>query len=379
MHKPLNRRQLLAAAGALGVTAAWPAHAQDKAGAPILIGQSAHLSGPLAATMTGVVAGQKLAIDEFNAKGGVAGRKVQLITLDDAYDPKKCVDNVSKLIDQDKVTALFGLASTANVGAVLPVLAEKQVPLVGVYTGAPTLRARQHPFFFTTTASYRDEVVQMVKNLKTTLRENIALVYMNNPFGQLMAPIVGEVVKEQGATLVAKAPLEANGSNAVAAAQALGAAHPQAVIFMAFGPSLVPFMKAARAYIGAPVYAVSVSNSKAVLDALGDDARGLAITPVVPNPWKTTTGLGRDFNKVMDKAKLPVDYDHFYGYMNMRVLLEALKRAGKAVTPQSLVTTLEQMSKVDLGGYTVSYGPTNHHGSSFVDIMIVGPGGRFIR
>jgi len=82
----------------------------------------------------------------------------------------------------------------------------------------------------------------------------------------------------------------------------------------------------------------------------------------------------------MEKAKLPIDYDHFYGYMNLRVLLEALKRAGKAVTPQSLVQTMEtQMSKVDLGGYTVSYGPTNHHGSSFVDIMIVGPGGRFIR
>src|SRR5262249_30199776 len=137
-HPPLNRRQLLATAGALGVTAAWPARAQDKAAAnaPIVIGQSAHLSGPLASTMTGVVAGQKLALDEFNAKGGVAGRKVQLITLDDAYDPKKCVENVGRLIEQDRVTALFGLASTANVGAVLPLLADKQVPLVGVYTGA---------------------------------------------------------------------------------------------------------------------------------------------------------------------------------------------------------------------------------------------------
>ena len=383
MHTPLNRRRWLSQAGALGLgAAAWPTLAQQAANGtgPILIGQSAHLTGPLAATMTGVVAGQKLAIEEFNAKGGVGGRKVQMITLDDAYDPKKCVENVTKLIEQEKVTALYGLASTANVAAVLPLIAEKQVPLVGVYTGAPALRVKQNPFFFTTAASYRDEVVQMVRNLKTTLRDNIALVYMNNPFGQLMVPIVEEVVKEQGATLVAKAPLEANGSNAAAAAQALAAGKPQAVIFMAFGPSLVAFVKAARAYLGVPVYAVSVSNSKTILDALGDDARGLAITPVAPNPWKTTTGLGRDFNKVMEKAKLPIDYDHFYGYMNLRVLLEALKRAGKAVTPQSLVQTMEtQMSKVDLGGYTVSYGPTNHHGSSFVDIMIVGPGGRFIR
>src|SRR5436309_13565907 len=170
MHTPLNRRRWLSQAGALGLgAAAWPALAQQAANGngPILIGQSTHLSGPLAATMTGVVAGQKLAIEEFNAKGGVGGRKVQMITLDDAYDPKKCVENVTKLIEQEKVTALYGLASTANVAAVLPLIAEKQVPLVGVYTGAPALRVKQNPFFFTTAGSYRHEVVQMVRKLKT--------------------------------------------------------------------------------------------------------------------------------------------------------------------------------------------------------------------
>jgi branched-chain amino acid transport system substrate-binding protein len=377
-----KRRQLLRGAGTLALgAAAWPALAQKASAdsSPILIGQSTMLTGPLAPVMKGLLEGQKLALDEFNAKGGVGGRPVKLLLLDDAYDAKKCVENINTFVERDKVTALFGFSSTANVAAALPVLAEKQVPLIGVYTGAPTLRAKNHPYFFTHTASYRDEVVQMVKNLKTVARDQIALAYMNNPFGQLMAPVVEDVVKEQGATLVAKAALEANGSNADSVAQTLAAAKPKAVIYMAFGPSLVNFVRSARNFLAVPVYAVSVANNKGVLDALGDDARGLAITTLIPNPTRLNTGMSRDFGKAADKAKMPNDHDHFWGYLNLRVLLEQLRRAGKAVTPQSLVTTIEQMQHADLGGYQLNYGPTNHHGSSFVDIMIVGPGGRFMR
>jgi ABC-type branched-subunit amino acid transport system substrate-binding protein len=344
----------------------------------IVIGQSAHLSGPLAATLSAVLKGQALAIDEFNHKGGVAGRKVRLVTLDDAYDPKRCVDNVNTLIERERVTALFGLASTANVAAVLPLLAEKKVPLVGVYTGAPALRAKQHPYFFTAMASYRDEVVKMVRNLATVGRTKLALAYHNSPFGQLMLPVVEEVCKEQGAMLVAKAPLDIAGQESAAVCQQLAAAQPQAVVFMAFGPALVPFTRAARAYLGVPVYAPSIANSKQLLEALGDDARGLAFAQNVPYPMRATTPVTKDYWSVMQKAGLTVDFDHFFGYLNMRVLLEILKRAGKGVTAQALPGAIEAMGKVELGGYTLNYGPNNHHGSSFVDLLIVGPGGRFI-
>lgn len=380
-HHAAARRRILQAIGAAGAASALPTRAQKPPAdnGPIVIGQSCMLTGPLAPVMKGLLEGQQLALDEFNARGGVGGRPVKLVVLDDAYDVKKSVENLHTLVDRDKVTALFGFSSTANVAAALPLVVEKQVPLIGVYTGAPTLRVKHNPWFFTHTASYRDEVVQMVRNLKTVARDQIGLVYMNNPFGQLMLPIVEEVVKEQGATLVARAPLEANGSNADAAAQTLASGKPKAVIYMAFGPSLVNFVRSARAFLGVPVYAVSVANNKAALDALGDDARGLAMTTLIPNPHRPSTGMSRDFAKASERARKPVDHDHFWGYRNLRVLLEQLKRAGRGVTPQSLVATIEQMNKVDLNGYSLSYGPHNHHGSTFVDIMIAGPGGRFIR
>lgn len=378
-----NRRHVLNAVGAASALAAMPLRAQDSAasagGNEIRIGQSAHLTGPLGPTFLPVVKGQQMAIDEVNRKGGIQGRPVKLITLDDAYDAKKCVENVNTLIDKEKVVALFGLASSPNVGAVLPILLEKKVPLIGVYTGLPALRAKQHPYFFTTMASYRDEIAQMVRNLVTLQKPNIGLVFQNAPFGQMMKPVVEEVAKELGANLVAMVPLEANGSDAVACAQSLAAAKPQAIMFMAFGPSMIPFVKAARAYVGVPIYAVSIANSPALLKAMGDDARGLAFTQIAPYPFRQTTALTRDLAAEASKAGIEVGYDHMFGYLNMRILLEVIRRAGKQVTSASMVKAVEGMNKYDPGGFPVSFGPNKHHGSNFVEIAIVGPGGRWIR
>lgn len=388
MTKPIwTRRHALNAMAAAGALAAVPLRAQDSAASAVTpgganeirIGQSAHLSGPLGPTFLPVVKGQQMAIDELNSKGGIQGRPVRLITLDDAYDAKRCVENVNTLIDKEKVVALFGLASSTNVGAVLPILGEKKVPLIGVYTGLPALRAKQHPYFFTTMASYRDEIVQMVRNLVTLQKPNIGLVYQNAPFGQMMKPVVEEVAKELGANLVVMVPLEANGSDAVACAQSLAAAKPQAVMFMAFGPSMIPLVKAVRAYLGVPIYAVSIANSPAILKALGDDARGLAFTQLVPYPYRQTTALTRDLAVAAKRAGVETGYDYMFGYLNMRILLEIIRRAGRQITPASITKAAEAMNKYDPGGYPVSFGPNKHHGSAFVEIAIVGPGGRWIR
>ncbi len=376
-----TRRQALGTlvAGALPLQGALAQGAVPADSGDIVIGQSAHLSGPLAPTLSAVLKGQELALKEFNGKGGVNGRRVKLVTLDDAYDAKLCVDNVNKLVDEHKAVALFGFANTAGVAAAMPVLLEKKVPLIGVYSGSPSLRAVQHPYFFTTTASYRDEVVQMMRNQGALGRSRVGLVYNNSAFGKLMLPVVEEVAKEQGITLVAKAPLEMTGADAGAAAQTMAAARPQAVITMAFGPSLLPFIKAAHAQIGAPLYCPGIANSHQLLDALGDEARGMAYTMVIPYPFTATQTLTRDFHKSMAAASIPVDYDHFFGYLNIRTLLAVLVRAGKTITPQTMVTTLERMKNVDIGGYTLDFSPTNHHGSRFVETVVVGPGTRYMR
>jgi ABC-type branched-subunit amino acid transport system substrate-binding protein len=147
---------------------------------------------------------------------------------------------------------------------------------------------------------------------------------------------------------------------------------------MAFGPSIVQLVKAARAYIGVPIYAPTIANSRSAIEALGEEARGLAFTRILPNSLRTTSPVTRDYAVAMERANLPLDHDHFFGYLNLRVLLEGLRRTGKGVTSQALVATMERMGNVDLGGYKLNFGPQNHHGSKYVDLTVIGPGGRYI-
>ncbi|RQP25143.1 ABC transporter substrate-binding protein [Piscinibacter terrae] len=376
MHS-LNRRRVIGAAIAtMGANAAWPITSKPS-GDAIVIGQSAPVTGPVADAFKGVLTGEKLAFDQINRKGGINGRRVDLILLDDAYDTRRTVENVKTLIERDNVIALTGLGSTAGVGAALPILAEKKVPLVGVYTGAPNLRMRHHPYFFTTQASFKDEVFYSVRNLVTLNQSRIAVVYQNNEFGKLMLPVAEAAMKELGATFVGSAPLAIDGSDAVAAAQAVAAKQPQAVLMIAVGPSVVGYVKANRNYVSVPIY--TISTALGMLPALGDEARGLAITQVIPYPWRQTTGMAREFALECEHAKVPVAYDTYGGYLLARFLLEALKRTGKNVTSEALVKVIESQKSWDYGGINLAFGPGNHHGTSFVETTIVGPRMTFMR
>jgi branched-chain amino acid transport system substrate-binding protein len=345
----------------------------------LLIGQSAPLSGPMAPTMLGVFGGQQMAFDEINQRGGIAGRRVRLVILDDAFDARRTLENARQLVEQEEVLALFGTVGTAQTAAVLPYVAEKHVPLISAYSGSPALRVQPNPYFFTTQASYADELIKMVRNLKSVQASRIAVVYQNNDFGKLLLPLAEKVIVSEGGSVVSTRPLDVNGADAAAVAQSLASARPQAVIMIVAGPAVVSYVKANRAHLGVPVYTFSLSVGSSILKALGDDARGLAVSRATPYPWRATTPLARDFNQLMDKAGKPVDYDHFAGYINGRVLIEGLRGAGKTPTPQSLTQSMEKLSNLDLGGYTLAYSPQNRHGSNFVEITVVGPKGNFMR
>ena len=375
-HEPrISRRH------ALGGTAAWMlggtstlAHAQDRA---ILIGQSVPLTGPVAGAFLGPLAGQQLAIDALNKKGGVGGRPIRLLIRDDAYDTERTVKNVHELVENDKVVALTGLGSTAGVGALLPYLAEKRMPLVGALTGAHVLRLKPHPTFFTTQASYKDEVEQAFRTLATIRLSEIGVALQDNPFGQSMQPVIEATAKAVGLTVSKVAPLAVDGSNALAAVADLAAANPKAVYLVAVGPSVAAFVKAAKAQLNVPVYTLSVAAS--VVTALGPEARGLAMTQIVPYPWRLVDPMARDFHQLASTAKVPVNYSSYAGYLIARFLIEALQRASPTITSESIIKSIQGIRNWSLGGNLLNFGPDRFHGSSWAEITIVDGEGKFKR
>jgi ABC-type branched-subunit amino acid transport system substrate-binding protein len=372
-----NRRNFIGAAcaattlGSVGMRAG--------AAAPLRIGQSLPLTGPLSSVVKPIAEGQRALLEEVNAAGGVSGSAIELITLDDAAQPDKTVENTRRLIDNDKVVALFGFAFVPGLVRAMPIVNEKRVPLIGVYNGADVLRAQPNPYLFTTTASLRDEVTQMVRTLATLGTRQLALVYQNNELGRFMLPLVQALAQEHEATLVCTVPAEPDGSNGAAAVQEVVAKQPQAILLLAAGAALMGFMKNLPAQPRVPVYALSLAGTTALLEQLGPAARGMAFTQVVPDPVRATTVLARRFSALMTKAGLPPTYDRMWGFLNATILVEVLRRAGAAPTPAGIASALEHMGDVDLGGYRLAYGPNRRHGSKFVDITMVDQNGRFVR
>lgn len=376
---PLARRRslVLALAGSAAL-AALPAGAQPAAGkADILIGRSTALTGGMAPFLAPLHEGQEAAIADANAKGGIGGRKIRLVSLDDGFDPRRTLENAKQLNEKDGVLALLGVSGTSQVMTLLPYLAQAKLPLIGVYTGSPAIRAQQHPYLFTTRASYADELVKIVRNLVAVQSSRIGVAFENNDFGKLLLPLVEKTIAAEGASLAGTHALAAAGEDANEAAKALAAQRPQAVLLIAAGPPVVAYVRAHRAHLGVPVYTLSLGAGTAMLKALGEDARGLAVARTGPSPSKPTIQLTRDFQASMKHHDKPVDYDRYTGYMDARVLIEGLRAAGPGVTRASLVQGMESLGNLDLGGYAYQFSPQNHHGSNYVDIAVVGSGGVF--
>ncbi|MBU0748969.1 MAG: ABC transporter substrate-binding protein [Gammaproteobacteria bacterium] len=349
--------------------------AQTQTRGDILIGRSTAMSGGMAPFLQPIHEGQDAAIEDANAKGGIGGRKIRLVTLDDGFDPRRTLENAKQLSEKDGVVALFGVSGTSQVIGLLPYLTQAKLPLISVYTGSPAVRAQQHPYLFTTRASYADELVKIVRNLVAVQTSRIAVAYENNDFGKLLLPLVEKTIVAEGGTLAGSHALAPTGQDAGDAAKALAALKPQAVLLVAAGPPVVTYVRANRAHLGVPVYALSLAAGSAVLKALGEDARGLAVARTGPSPTRPTIALTRDFQASMKRHNKPVDYDRYTGYMDGRVLVEGLRAAGPGVTRASLVSAMQGLGSLDLGGYTYQFSAQNHHGSNFVDIVVVGPGG----
>jgi ABC-type branched-subunit amino acid transport system substrate-binding protein len=371
----IARRRLVAAACALPFTGAMGA---APAAGPVRIGQCLPLTGPLAPVVKPIAEGQKLLLDAVNQQGGIGGAPIELVTLDDGAQPTRTLEHTRKLLDEHGVVALFGYAFVPGLVRTLPLLDERRVPLIGIYNGADIVRREPHPWLFTTTASLRDEISAMVRNLATLNTRKLAVAYQDNELGRFMLPQVQAVAAEHQVTLGTMVGVQPDGSNAPAAVAAVAKTEPQAVLLLAGGAAVLGFMKAMGS-ARVPVYALSLAGTTSLLEQLGPLARGMAFTQVVPYPMRHVTPLTRKFGAAAAAAGVAPSYDRMWGYLNASILVEVLRRTGGRPSPAAVQAALEKMGEVDLGGYRVAYGSQQRHGSNFVEITMVDAAGKFIR
>jgi len=349
----------------------------------VKIGTVSGLTGPLATTTAELMAMSQGYLEMVNAQGGINGNKITLAIRDDQYDPRKTPGLVEEIIAQDNVVALVNSAGTANTGAMIKtgVLNRHKVPLVGVFSGSEAIRGPGSEQIFHTRATYHDEIMKMARVASTLGLKNIAVLYQDDAFGAGINQSIEKAAHENHFNVVLKSPYKPGETDFGLQAKNIIGSHPQAIFLMGVPDAVAHFMKAYDAPSGASqIYTLSFVTPDGLLAAAGEQRiRGIGITQVVPNPNSSALALSKDF-----QAFLKTPYAkgtksnplNFEGYVNLRLLLEAVRLAGANPTAASVTQSLKSMQNFRLGGFPIHFSETNRRGSDFLDIAVVGRNAR---
>lgn len=365
---------------ALVALAAGSALAQGVTDSEIVLGQSAALSGPAAQLGQDMRDGALLYFQHVNAQGGIHGRRIVLKTLDDGYEANRAAANTRRLIDDDKVFALFGYVGTPTSAASMPIFTQAKVPFVGPFTGAESLRNPMNPYVFNVRASYFDETEAIVRHLSAMGIDRIAIFYQDDAYGQAGLAGVERALKKRNLDLVARGTVERNTVQVQKAVAAIGKADPQAVIMISAYTSCAAFIKQMKAAGMNPTFwNVSFVGSKALAQELGPEGRGVEISQVMPFPWDDAIPVVREYRHLAEQAKIEPGFGTLEGYIAAKVMVEGLRRSGKKLDREGFVKAMESMSDYDAGGFKVSYGAATRSGSKFVDLTIISKDEKFVR
>lgn len=348
----------------------------------VVIGQSVPLTGPAQELGIEMQLGAKLYFDHVNSQGGVNGRKIKLLTLDDGYEPDRATANTKQLIEKDDVFALFGYVGTPTSLAALKVSNPAGVPFVGAFTGAEALRMPFNRLIFNVRASYGDETEKIVEQFTSLNVKRIAVFYQNDAYGNAGLTGVEKAMAKRDLKLVATATVERNSSDVAAAVKTLIAAKPDMVVMVTTYKSTAAFINAMRAAgSAAQFYTVSFVGSRALANELGAAGAGVGISQVVPFPWSRTVPVVRDYQKLLaaSGSGRDVSFTSLEGYIAARVFVEGLRRAGKELSRDKFISAMENLRNFDAGGFTVNFAPGNHNGSTFVELTIIRKDGSFLR
>ncbi len=347
----------------------------------IRIGQFAAQTGPAAELGKRMQVGILAHFSAVNAAGGINGRQLKLISRDDGYEPEKAAAAVKALIEEDKVFALIGSVGTPTTLAAVPAINAAGIPLIGPFTGAQALREPFNRNLFHVRASYFDETERIVQHLSTLGIKKIAVFYQNDSYGKAGLAGVERALTKRNLKPAAAVTVERNSVDVAAALAEILKAAPEAVIQISAYKSCAALIKQARAKAyGGQFFNVSFVGSQALANELGDAGVGVTISQVVPFPYIASSVVVREYQQRMTEAgQKEFDFSSMEGFLAAKVFTEGLRRTGKNLTRDGLMTALESLRDLNMGGFTINYGPKEHEGSRYTDLTIIGRGGKFMR
>jgi ABC-type branched-subunit amino acid transport system substrate-binding protein len=345
----------------------------------VTLASSLALTGILAGSGADITAGIQAAFRSVNRSGGINGRELKLLTMDDGYVPTRTADNAKEVIASGSALAFLSGQGTPNHAQMLPLTEAAGVPVVGPITGADSLRQEKFRYTFHVRASYRDETKRLVQQMVGMGLKDLAIVYLDNAYGKEVLGYANEALKEQNIKSVGTFALEVSGNNGAALAKQVTDANPGAVYLITTGTANTAFMMPFRAAKPAlPVAGTSVSVVSSEIDKLGEKLTGYAQAAVMPNAKKESLQVVRTYqaDMVAIDQGARIGGSSLEGWINAQVMIEGVRRAGRELTRESLRQGLAGIQRLDLGGFMINYASAPFVGSKYIDMAIFGAGGR---
>lgn len=327
----------------------------------ILIGMTNAQTGPVSELGFMMRDGAKIYFNKVNAAGGIQGRKIRLVVYDDNYQPPLTIANTRKLIEEEKVFALFGYIGSPNSAAIVPLISRARVPYLFPLTGAEVIRNPVNKYIFNVRASYADEVEVMVERLTKDLHiQKIGVLAQDDAMGEAGRAGTIRALRKRNMTLVGDGKYQRNTVEVDEALETLMKANPEAVVMACTYVPCATFLKKAKARGFAPKFLLISSGTAALLREAGKDAEGLIVTQIVPNPSDSPLPIVKEYLSDMKSAGILPDPVGLESYVGAKVLVEALKKTSP-LTREAFVSALENL-KMDAGGLEVSFSPSDHQG-----------------
>lgn len=380
----IDRR--LIGAGAAILFGAMAAAATAKAepgvsGDRIVFGQAAALEGPASALGTGMQLGIQAAFAKANAAGGVKGRKLELVSRNDSYEPELSIRAVNALIEGDNVFALIGPVGTPTSKATQPIATSAKVPFIGPFTGAGFLRDFSHGNIVNVRASYGAETEAWIEHLTKDLGyKKIAILYQDDAFGRVGLEGVEKALDKRGMSLVAKGTYIRNTTAVKRALLEIRKSKPEAVVMVGAYKPLAAFIRYSRRIKFNPAFVnISFVGSKALAAELGPEGKDVIISQVVPFPWETSIPLVKEYQDAL-KAHDPKAEPGFVsleGYMAGKLTVMALEKIEGDVTRETFLKTVWETGSFDLGGVTLKFGDGDNQGMDQVFMTQINEDGSF--
>lgn len=374
-----KRRDILRQAGCAAVLAAGicaPVFAQARS---LRIAASVATSGSESPVGAAMLEGSNACINAINQAGGVHGAKIELVAMDDQFNPDLARQNALAFQADSRVLAILHPLGTRQAAAMMQ--AAPDLAIVGPNTGTVALRKMSAPNTFWVRASYEQELDKLVSTCITLGHAKFGFVHPKDPFGAgLLAAFEAvcgtyKVKPHVIATTASTTSMEVD-----PAARDIAEARPEVVVVGLTSGSSHLFLRSLRkAGYGGRAYGLSISINAQNMRQLGELGRGFGVSIILPSPFATKYELVRRYQADMRASGLrDFSLASMEGYVDAKVLAEGLRRAGPSPGRAAIVNALEQIVALDLGGVRLEYGKGIREGGSFVDVAVIGGDGRLL-